>query len=116
MYSHDNLVPVYINMSLHKRNRFSQDIIASTNQVYVEDRVLSDEAEDPLVEVGRGGGGEGDDDPGAGVGRDLALDLGEAEEVLLVGQELEGGRQVAVVHYVQESVRLGAQLHLSKVD
>ena len=97
-------MPVDVNMSLEKWHRLVQNIIASTNQVHVENMVVSDYAEDSFVVVGRVLWEELDDNPSLGMWLDRSFSLAEREDVGLVREELERCGLTAVVADVQQSV------------
>jgi hypothetical protein len=103
--AHDNFVSVDVDMPLHEGHWLGQDIEAGADQVHVQNGVLSDDAEDPLVEVRALARGEGHDDPSGGVGVHCAFHLAETEHILFIGYKLEGGREVGVVNDVKEPVR-----------
>ena len=52
-----------VNMTLHQRERLSQDVIACANQVDIENGVITDDTEDSLIIVSGSLWSEGDDDP-----------------------------------------------------
>jgi hypothetical protein len=51
MHSHDDLVPIDINMSLHEGHWLGENVIASTNEVYIEYKVVPHNAEHSLIVV-----------------------------------------------------------------
>ena len=49
--THDDLVSININMSLHKWHWLGQDIVASTNKVNVENKMVPYNTKDSLIVV-----------------------------------------------------------------
>jgi hypothetical protein len=47
--THDDLVPVYVDVPLHQRHGLAQHVVARANEVNAEDLVVADYAEDALV-------------------------------------------------------------------
>lgn len=107
--AHDDLVAIDVDVALHQGNWLVEDVIAGADQIDVQDLVVPHDTVDALIVVGGGLGGEGDDDAGLRLGVDLALNLGEGENVLVVSEELEGSRQVTIVDDVEEAVCVGAE-------
>lgn len=52
MDSHDDLVSIDIDVSLHQRHGLSKHVITSSHEVDIQHIVISDNAEHPLVVVG----------------------------------------------------------------
>ena len=51
MNTHDNLMPINVNMPLHQRHRLGEDIIASSNEVDIHDLMIAHDAEYTLIVV-----------------------------------------------------------------
>jgi hypothetical protein len=75
MHAHDDFVSVNVYMSLHERNWLGQDIIASTNQINIEDLVVSHHTEDSLVVIRGCLWCKGDNDTSLRFGINGSLDL-----------------------------------------
>lgn len=116
MDSHDNLVPVDVDVSLHQGHRLGKDIEASSDQVDEENLVVPHDAEHPLVVVRSRLRVELDDDPRLGPGFDRPLKLREGEHVRFVAEELESGWLVAVVDDVQQAVCSRLKLDFSEMN
>ena len=104
MSTHDHLMSVCVDMTLAQGHRLRQDIVARANQVDEEDLVVLDEAEDALVVVACALWAESDDDALGGMSLDDSLSHGEGEQVALICEELEAGRQVTIIDHVQETI------------
>mmetsp|Transcript_39543 Transcript_39543/g.38038 ORF Transcript_39543/g.38038 Transcript_39543/m.38038 type:complete len:217 (-) Transcript_39543:475-1125(-) len=113
--AHDHLVSVGIHVPLHQRNGLSQDIIAHTYQVHIENLVIPDYTEDPFIVVLGLLRSEGDDDPCLRLGIDRPFNLGERKHVLDVIDELKLSGQFTIIDNVKESVGVGANLDFSEV-
>jgi hypothetical protein len=88
-------------MSLEKWHWLVENIIASTNQIHVQNMVVSDNAEDSFVVIGCVLREELDNDASLGMWLDCSLGLAEREDVGLVREELESRGLTAVVADVQ---------------
>ena len=100
MGTHDDLVPVGINMALAERNWLRENIVTRAEQVDKENFMVLDQTKDALVVVARALRAERNDNSLGGVSLDDALSHGERVHVALIGEKLERSRQVAIVHHV----------------
>jgi hypothetical protein len=116
MNPHDYLVSVDINMSLHEGNGLCEDIVACSNQVNIEHLMVSHNAEYSFVVVHCLLRREGNYDPGLRLLIGSAFYLREGKDIFRVSDELEGGWKIAVIDNVEQSIRVCAHLHLSKVN
>jgi len=103
-------------VSLHERNWLGQDVEASTDEVHVEHFVVAHNTEHSVVIVAANLRVEADDYSAEGVWLHDAFSLREAEDVALVSNELEAGRQIGRVVHVQKAVGRALMLHFSKMD
>lgn len=92
---------VDINMSLEKWHGLVEDVIARTNQVDIEDVVVSHDAKDPFVVIGRVLWKELNNDPSLRLWLDSSFSLTKREDVGLVCEELESCGLTAVVANVE---------------
>ena len=116
MDTHDYLVSVDINVSLHKWNRLCQNVIACTNQVNIEHRVVPYSAEYPLIVVCSGLRSECNDDSCLGFCIDGSFDLRERKDIFIVGEKLGSCWEIAIIDDIKKPVCITAQLNLSKMD
>jgi len=108
-------VPVDVNVPLQERDRLRQDIKARAHKVHKQDLVPTHDAKDALVVVTSALGAEIHDDTRLRVGLDSANRLAEAENIVLVGAELELSRKIAIVDHVEDPVGLRVDLNLTEV-
>ena len=116
MNSHDDFVSVNINMSLHQRHGFREDIIACTNQVNVKDKVIPHNAKHSLIVVFSGLRVKFYDYSGLRIWFDQSLCLWEWENVSFVVEKLESGWLITVIDNVEQSVCGWCELNFTKVD
>ena len=114
--SHDDLVPVGINVALAERHWLREDVVTGAHQIDEEDLVVLDEAEDSLVEVASALGTERDDDSLGSVRFYDSLRHREREKVALVCAELETGWKIAIVDDVKEAIGGLLDLDLSELN
>ncbi len=115
MDPHDRLVPVNVHMPLDDGDRLGQDVVADSDEVHEEHRVVPHDAEDALVIVHGFLGCKRDNYTSGRVSVDGAFYLREGEDVLGVVDELEGGRQRRVVDDVEQPVCVVSERNLAKV-
>lgn len=115
MGAHYDFVPVYIDVTLAKRNWLSQDIETSANQVDKEYFVVLYQAKDAFIEVSCFLGTKSDDNSLWRVGFYSSFSNWERKQIVLVGKELEAGWEIARVDDVQKTVRGLLNLNLAKV-
>ena len=113
--AHSDSVSVDVNVPLQERNRLRQDIKACAHKIHKQDLVPTHDAKDALVVVTSALGAEIHDDTRLRVGLDSADRLAEAENVVLVGAELELSGQIAIVDHVEDPVGLRVDLNLAEV-
>lgn len=113
--AHGDSVPVDVNVPLQERDRLRQDIKARAHKVHKQDLVPTHDAKDALVVVTSALGAEIHDDTRLRVGLDSANRLAEAENIVLVGAELELSRKIAIVDHVEDPVGLRVDLNLTEV-
>ena len=89
MGTHDDLVPVGINMALAERNWLRENIVTRAEQVDKENFMVLDQTKDALVVVARALRAERNDNSLGGVSLDDALSHGERVHVTLIGEKLE---------------------------
>ena len=85
---------ISVDVSLHKRNWLRQNVKASADQIYVEDLVIAHDAEHAIVVVSTHLRVETYNNPAEGMRLDNAFSLREAENIVLVCDELEAGWQI----------------------
>lgn len=71
--AHYHFMSIRVNMALAKGDRLGEDIVARSKQIYKEDAVVFDQAEDALVIVASALRAKCDDNPLGGVSLDNAL-------------------------------------------
>jgi hypothetical protein len=79
--AHDDLVSINIDVSLHQRHRLIQHIVTGTQQVNVENLVVSHHAKYSFIVVRRFLGVELNDNSDLGVGVYCAFSFRESEDV-----------------------------------
>jgi len=104
MSSHDNFVPVAVDMLLLKGDRLGQDVKTGSHKIDVQHRMIADKAEDALKVISHLGRAECNDDSRKRKRFHCALCLREAEQVVLVCDELECRRHIVVVLHVNQSI------------
>ena len=102
-------------MPLAERHWLGQDVEAGAHEVDVEHAMVPHHAEDALVEITCLLRREADNDASGRVSLHHAFSLREGEQIVLIGDELESGRQVAVVKDIEHAIGRILDLHLAKV-
>jgi len=98
--THSYLVSVDINMTLHQRNRFSQNIKAGSNQVNIKDFVIANYAKNSLVEISSFLRAEINYYSSLRVRFDCTYCLTKAKRVARISTNLELGWKITVVNYI----------------
>ncbi len=106
----------YIDMTLHQRNRFCQDVKASANQINVKNFVVSNDAKYALIKVSCLFWTKVNYDSCLRVRFDCSNCLAKTKSVTWISIELELGRKVAVVDNVQNSISLSVNIYFSKMQ
>jgi hypothetical protein len=116
MDTHDDLVSIDIDMSLHEWHRLVQDIIAAADQVDVEHLVVSHYAEDTLVVVLGLLWVELDNYTRLGFRWDGSFNLREREDIGPIGEKLKRRSGITLIDDVEEPVRRRLKLNFTEVD
>ena len=104
MDTHDDLVPIDVNVSLHQWHWLCKHIVAGTNKVNIEHVVVPDNAEYSFVVVCGGSWIKLYYYSGLGVRFYHTFGLGEGEDVCLVRVELKLCWLVAFIDNVQKTI------------